>query len=238
MSQRLGRTVAVVRSFCEPRIAGFVHALRAFVPGVVVVVNNENDKGETRRLLGNLCDPHVHVLETFVKEGNRGWSGLLNQGLAFVRGLNAAGAGIEFVFNVSNTTSFSKSAVEMMLEGFRDPDIGIVGTTFDGILETGEAVELGTSYDHPRNTGMIIRMSVFDSHPLLSAFDPIFDGSCGMEDFDFIMKMERMTAFRSSMLELNVPLLVGRHWNQVEKRAFMEDGLARIKEHHRKMGWA
>lgn len=232
--------IAVVRSYNDPDIVVFCERLLECVDQVVVVVPSNLDDDFTRVWIqSHLDESRAHYVPTLVRTGND-WSAMLNTGLAYVRGLDADGNYRHgYVLNVSNTTSFAPAHVEAMRRQF-DTDhanLGVVGTTFAGYLADGTPEPLGRAYSQPRNTGMMIDRRVFDAHPLLAAFDPRWDGAGGMEDYDFIGKMRFLSAFRARLLDLQVPLRIGRHRDQAEYTKLMEDGLAAVDAYHREMGW-
>ncbi len=243
MIEVLSDVVAVVRSYNDPKIVDFCQRLLDQVFQVVVVVPSNLDNGQTSRWIRAMDDPHrrIQVVQTLVRSGND-WSTMLNVGLATVRGLNAfcdEHDAIRYLMNVSNTTSFSDDHLIAMRSEFENNrrGLGVVGTTFAGYLADGTPEPLGQAYDHARNTGMMIDLRVFGSHPLLAGFDPRWDGAGGMEDYDFVGKMEALTQWRAKMLDLEVPLRIGRHRDQTEYVKMMEGGMAAVDAYHKEMGW-
>lgn len=229
---------AIVRSYNDPGIVVFCERMLECVDEVVVVVPSNLDNDQTRVWIeSHLDESRVHYVPTLVRTGND-WSAMLNVGLAYVRGHNVERE-YRYVLNVSNTTSFTPEHVEVMCHRF-DTDhanLGVVGTTFAGYLADGTPEPLGRAYDRPRNTGMMINMRVFDVHPLLAGFNPRWDGSGGMEDYDFIEKMRAFSPYRARLLDLQVPLHIGRHRDQSEYVKLMEGGLKAVDDYHREMGW-
>lgn len=233
--------IAVVRSYNDPNIVPFCEKLIRSVDRIVVVVPSNLDGYQTKDWLAGLIRKEkVHLVPILVRSGND-WSAMLNAGLNYVRGLDATCEyGYGYILNLSNTTDFESGHLRNMRRAFdveKAGQIGVVGTTFAGHLADGTPELLGTCYSNPRNTGMMIRREVFDAHPFLTSFDPQWDGSGGMEDYDFIGKMQVHTEFRAKMLNLQVPLRIGRHRDQAEYVKLMEGGLAAVDAYHKKMGW-
>lgn len=228
--------IAVVRSYNDPDIVLFCERLLECVDQVVVVVPSNLDSGYTKVWIqAYLDESRARYVPTLVRTGND-WSAMLNAGLTYIRGLDIEA---DYVLNVSNTTNFTPKHVEVMRYQF-DIDhasLGVVGTTFAGYLADDTSEPLGKAYSQPRNTGMMIDKRVFDAHRLLAGFDPRWDGAGGMEDYDFVGKMRALTPYRTKMLDLRVPLRIGRHRDQAEYTKLMEDGLAAVDAYHQEMGW-
>lgn len=226
-------TVAVIRSYNNAAVVKQIKALRAFLPSVIVVTNGEQDKGATRAWLEELNDPNVHLLEMM---SGYTWSNALNRALHHIDLMNAEHGErpFEFVFNVSVEARFRKEHLEAMLAEFADPKVGVVGTSFRGVQE-GNMISLGRSYRHPRNTGMVVRLSVFD-HRMVRDFDPYCDDIGGMEDIDFVYRLKAFAKLETKMLDLGVDLIVGKHYNQTQKEARERDAMDKI--FHRYRTWA
>ncbi len=242
MSSKLNRVVAVVRSYNDPSIGSFCRTLIETVGAVVVVTpTNLEPPYLTARALDPVMQYHdgVRHVKTLMKDGNS-WSAMLNVGLAYVQAMNAerkCHLKFQRLLNLSNTTAFSAAHLSAMWAEMENGLFGVVGTTFAGQLADGTPELLGRAYDHPRNTGMMINLAVFHEHPLLAGFDPRWDGAGGMEDHDFVGKMEALTPWYSKMLNLQVPLRVGRHRDQGEYVKLMEGGLAAVDTYHKEQGW-
>ncbi len=219
----LGVTVAVVRTWNNPEIRRRIDALLTFLPHVLILINAAKDTDYTTRLLEGIPANRITVLS--LDTGLYFWSLPLN---AALRHLDAAGAPHQFIFPCSVEAAFERPHLEAMLRAFADPTVGVVGTSFKGIKNDSE-VPLGSSYAVPRNTGMVIRRAVF-AGPLKDGFDPVCDALGGMEDADFVNRMEAQTPYKAVMLNLQVPLTVGANWNQAEKEAREAEALRKIKE--------
>lgn len=217
-------TIAVVRTWNNPKIRRRVDALLAFLPHVLVMVNAAKDTDYTARLLEGVPANRITVLS--LDTGSYFWTLPLNAALRY---LDVAGAPYEFIFPCSVEATFERAHVEAMLRPFTDAAVGVVGTNFKGIKNGDEVVPLGSSYTAPRNTGMVIRRAVF-AGPLADGFDPACDALGGMEDADFVNRMEARTPYKAVMLDLRVPLTVGANWNQAEKEAREAEALRKIAE--------
>jgi hypothetical protein len=185
----------------------------------LVVVNERQDRGATKawleeaNLLNNL---QVELLP--MSEGYT-WSNALNRALGQIDTINAQRVSravnpLEYVFAVSVEANFVHETAQAMVSAFEE-NVGIVGTSFRGLLH-GNEVSLGESYRHPRNTGMMIRTSVFTNR-FVRDFDNVCDKLGGMEDIDLLTRMLAFTDFRYRMLDLRVPLVVGVNHNQTQK---------------------
>ncbi|MBI4085349.1 MAG: glycosyltransferase [Candidatus Liptonbacteria bacterium] len=227
----LNAVVAVIRSYNNPAVVKQVNSLRSFLSRIVVVTDFQRDRGATKAWLDEVNDPCVNLIE--MSEGYS-WANALNRAIDYMQLFNAqrTSAGqFDYIFNVSVEARFEQEHVKQMIEKFDDSSIGVVGTTFRGTCE-GNEVSLGLSYRHPRNTGMLVRLSAF-SHRMTRDFDGFCDDVGGMEDIDFICRMEVFTEYKADVLDLRVPLIVGRHYNQTDKesreRAAMEKIFARYR---------
>lgn len=219
---------AVIRSYNNKHIVGQVKAyLKMGLGRVIVVVNAAQDKGATPAWLRQIRDDRLQVIE--LHEGYS-WSSGLNAGLMALELSNYSRKAIEFVFNVSVEAKFETSDIQEMLEQFEQETVGVVGTSFDGRLD-GNSVDLGRSYRHPRNTGMMIRLGSLPS--FRGFFDPWCDQVGGMEDIDFVFRMTLAGAFSYKMLDLQVRLILGKHYDQetkeVRERKAMDKIISRAR---------
>lgn len=221
----LNQTVAVIRSYNNAAVVKQIKALRSFLSCIIVVTNAPQDKGATRAWLDELNDPCVHLIEM---ESGYTWSNALNRALHHIAHLNAERAvPFRFVFNVSVDALFKKEDLEAMCVEFADSQVGVVGTSFRGVQE-GNTISLGRSYRHPRNTGMLVRLSVFEAPMLQFGFDPFCDDIGGMEDIDFIYRMHVFSEMKTVMLDRQVRLIVGRHYHQPEKELREREAMDKI----------
>lgn len=218
MSQ-LRHVVAVLRSYNNKNVAKQVKSLkRTGIGKVIVVTDGLLDKGATRGWLSEMLGPNrgVELIEMY---GGYTWSNALNRALETIRLGNllaqATGApAYSIIFNVSVEAMFTREHLVAMDAAFSDPAVGVVGTSFTGI-QSGNRVDLGRSYKHPRNTGMMLRLAAMT--PSAGQFDPWCDDIGGMEDIDFILRMKAFSDFTVRMLDLNVQLHVGVHYHQPTK---------------------
>lgn len=227
--KKLKNVAAVIRSYNNPYIMKQVRTLLNHGVGMVVVVTNAAlDKGSTRAALAPLqLDSRLAIIE--MAEGYT-WANALNRALHSIRMAEAfrANAGlprIEYIFNVSVEAQFSGTHLEKMLLGFESPDVAVVGTTFKGIQD-GNEISLGRSYAHPRNTGMMIALDGLNV--MCAAFDNWCDDIGGMEDIEFVLRLKAFSGKTSLMLDLRVPLIVGKHHHQPTKEAREQEAMKKI----------
>jgi hypothetical protein len=232
-SQMIGKlfsTVAILRSYNNKFVEKQVRNLLTIGLGhIIVVVNAPADKGATRGYLGDLVtDSRVQVIE--MTEGYS-WANALNIALmaikiANVRRVQARKAAFRFVFTVSVEAGFTKAQIEDMLDAATDDlSVGVVGTSFRGIQD-GNEISLGRSYQHPRNTGMLIRLEAFGCH--MGGFDARCDAMGGMEDIDFCLSMTALSELRVEMLDLKVRLVVGTNYHQPTKEVREREAMDKI----------
>ncbi len=233
MSAELSSVVAVVRTWNNTRIRQQVGNLLSFLPHVIVLVNKPKDGETTKTLLSDLQgEARLDIIE--LDTGEYFWALPLNAGMDRINALNAsrqkAGqSSFEFVFPCSVEANFEKEDVEKMIDCFADPEIGAVGTTFRGIQSGSEVPLTSYSYSHPRNTGMLIRLSVL-KNSMVRNFDAICDSFGGMEDVDFVNRMLAFTEYRIKMLDLGVKLAIGVNWSQPEKEQREQEVIRNIAE--------
>ncbi len=233
MNGKLSATVAVIRSYNNKFVEKQTKSLLAAGIGrVIVVTDPTKDKYATRAFLGMLLDDsRVQLIE--MTEGYS-WANGLNIALKAVQITNirqrvTGRTPFRFLFPVSVETQFTRTHLETMLDAATDdPTIGVVGTSFEGRLD-GNPVDLGSSYRHPRNTGMIIRLEAFGA--LLGGFDARCDAMGGMEDIAFVLEMLALSDLRYEMLDLKVPLILGQHYHQPTKEAREREAMDKIITH-------
>lgn len=232
MNGKIESTGFVVRSYNNAHIKTAVGKLLSFDVGrVVVVVNTPQDKGATKGFLGNLLeDFRVEVIE--MEEGYS-WCNALYSGAKSLQmynycvdsGLFKESKRIRYIFNISVETKLEKSHLEAMLDTITDADdIGVVGTSYRGI-KNGNEINLGTSYNHGRNTCMLIN---FEAYFKVGGFNPRCDSFGGMEDMEFILNMLLTTNFKYVHLDLKVPLIVGVHYEQSQKEQREQEAMGKI----------
>ena len=212
------RIAAVVRSYNNPHVAKQVkNLLDCGIGRVVVVINAERDAGSTRSFLGDLVnsDGRVKILEI-----NRGytWSTALNRAVMAIQMKNvrrkAAGKdAFELVLNISVEALITRAHLMEMVAAIADTNVAVVGTTFQG-RQDGNVTGLGSSYNHPRNTCMLIRLSAFGFG---GGFIGLCDDRGGMEDLEFILRLRALADQKIVMLNLFVPLVLGKHYHQATK---------------------
>jgi hypothetical protein len=220
---KLKATAAVVRCWNNPHVERQVRNLLTIGIGRIIVIVDSAKEGPdqtTRAYLGNLLlDGRVFLIE--MRSGFT-WANALNRALMSIQMTNvhrrARGEdGFRFVLSISVEAHATREHIEAMLDAATDdPTIGVVGTTF-AARQSGNTIELGRSYRHPRNTCMLIRIEVFGQ--LFGGFDPRCDDLGGMEDIEFVLRMQALSNLKVLMLDLKVPLIVGVNWHQPTKEA-------------------
>lgn len=210
---------AVVRSFNNPHVTKQVKNLLTIGVGkVLVVINAERDNGSTPGYLGSLVnDSRVNIVEI-----HRGytWSVALNRALMSIqmKNLRRAQTGIvtiQYMLNISVEAQLTQGSLEAMLAQMSNQDVAVVGTTFEA-RQDSNVIELGTSYRHPRNTCMLIRLSTFGTG---GGFLGLCDDRGGMEDLEFILRLRALSEHEVVMLDLRTPLIVGKNYHQPTKEA-------------------
>lgn len=233
MRDRLDQTAAILRSYNNKFVQKQVSNLcNAGIGKIIVVTDGNKDKGATRGFLGGFIEAgHVQLIE--MHEGYS-WANALNIGfkavfMANVRERNR----FRFVMNISVEAQFTRQHLEAMLDAaINDPKVGVVGTSFEG-RQDGNIISLGRSYRHPRNTGMLVRIEAFG--PLMGGFDARCDAIGGMEDIDFLLGMLALSEYSYTMLDLQVPLIVGANYHQPSKETREQEAMDKIVLHWRSL---
>jgi hypothetical protein len=222
------KSAAVVRTYNNKHITkqvGFLLGLGFRF--VFVVVDVAQDKGSTT-LSGGWLEKYRHDTRLKIIEIHQGysWSNALNICIEhiFIHNFSSTNEKIDFIFNCSVEAGFIENALKLMFDKFKVSNIGVVGTSFRGILD-GNEISLGRSYRHPRNTGMIIRVDVFQN---VGRFDQWCDQIGGMEDIDFILRMLSASNWTYEHLDFEVRLIVGQNHNQAIKEGREQDAMDRI----------
>ncbi len=199
-----------------------VRALNAGIGRIIVIVKDDDPSnyGNVEAWLAGAIEANVGRITVLPMRVGYSWSNALNYGFDEIRRLNLAAAvrdeaQIDYVLNVSNETLYEPSTVEAMVaEISSDASIGAVGTSFAG-RQNGNAIDLGKSYIHPRNTMMLVRWT---DYVTLGGFSPRCDQLGGQEDLDWLMRLEQKGS-KWTLLDLKVPLLVGVNHHQPTKEA-------------------
>jgi len=218
----------IIRSYNNKHISKRVCAyLDMGVGRVIVVMDASKDQGATPAWLRHINDPRLQLIEL---HAGYSWSNALNAGLESVRISNWSGGNFRFVLPGSVEAHLLVDQLVAMLSAMKDETVGVVGTTFDARLDNN-AVQLGRSYNHPRNTAMLIRLATLDQCP--GDFSARCDALGGMEDIDFVLRMHLVASFRAVMLDLKVKLILGEHYNQTEKEKREQLAMDKIIAHWR-----
>jgi hypothetical protein len=199
----------IVRAYNNAFVGDKVQTLLEMGLGKVVIATNSlEDDGQvfneiSARFSGN---SQVEVIDL---AANYSWSVALNQSISIIR----QDESLKYVIPMSVEANFSERDIDAMLTAVSEPGVAVVGTTFKGVQDDGKEVSLGVSYMQPRNTGLALNITRLNEGIL---FDHINDLRGGMEDFDFLIRT-RLAGLRVVMLNLEVPLAIGRYYNQEEK---------------------
>lgn len=222
----------VIRSYNNKNVIKAIErCVNAGLRNIFVVTPRAFDQGSTKGYLEGM--PTVYKQSTTLIEmgPDYHWSTALNAGLQAIADQNLISRirmeqEIKFVLNLSVEVLFELEDLERMQEAFSDPNVGVVGWNFRG-KQAGQEVNLGTSYDKPRNTGMMIRLSVFEEMQM--RFDPRCDAMGGMEDFHFLLLMVALTDFSFEHLaDVIVHLVVGAHHHQPTKEEREQEAIRKI----------
>lgn len=210
-------------------------AIDAGIGRVIVVVKDDSPEhfGNVETLLAGLIEANADRVSLLPMRVGYCWSNALNYGFDEVRRLNLGAAvrgtpAIDYVLNVSNEALYSREDVlAMVKEMSSDEKIGAVGTSFQG-QQSGNPVELGKSYVHPRNTMMLVRFAAYQA---IGGYSPRCDQLGGQEDLDWLIRLAQM-GHRWSMLDLKVKLLIGKNHDQAVKQAREEKAIMAITAEH------
>ncbi len=218
----LNNVACIIRTWSNNRdIAKAVkRALGTGIGHVIVIVKDDEPThyGSVESWLAGLIAAHPGHVTVLPMRVGYSWSNALNYGFDEVRRLNLMAAvkgapSIDYVLNVSCETLYFVEQIDAMIkEMATHADVGAVGTSFLG-RQNGNAIDLGKSYIHPRNTMMLVRWSAFVA---IGGYSPRCDQLGGQEDLDWLIRLEQ-SGRRWSMLDLKVDLLVGMHFDQASK---------------------
>ncbi len=205
-------------------------ANKAELGKLYVVVNAKPDMGATRTWLKNAGYPESEWLEIIELE-DYSWSKGLNAALRCIQNNNISAENkFKYILNFSVEALFTPEHISMMVESFSKYDnAGIVGVRFQGkrFARDAKVISLGRSYNHPRNTAMM--MSIERLGAFWWTFNPVCDELGGMEDIEFILRMLVYTNRDSVMLnDILVPLLLGKHYDQDSKEAREQEAMDKI----------
>lgn len=220
---------AVIRCYNNPNITKQVRMLlRAGVGKVIVVINAPADKGNTRGWLAGFLGAG-RKLELIEMHEGYSWSNSLNRALSSIRFQNlqaevTGGPAISVMLNVSVEALFEREHLLAMVEAFNNERVAVVGTSFSG-LQNSNSINLGRSYVHPRNTGMMLRVNALTT---CGSFDSWCDEVGGMEDIELVLRLRAFTDHEVRMLDLQVPLVVGVNHHQPTKELREQEAMQKI----------
>lgn len=234
--------VGIVRSYSNSNIVKAVK--RGFEAGlgkIIVVINKKADNGSTVAWLEEACFVQSEKLEVIELE-EYSWSKALNAALRMIKinnlYLEASGRNaFKYILNFSVEVLFESDHVQKLISAFgKYLKAGVVGVRFQAkkFAKDTNDVQLGRSYNHPRNTFMCLSLERLGN--FLQLFDEMCDNIGGMEDIEFILRMLVYTGLDSVMLEdIKVPLIVGAHHNQAKKEEREQSAMDKIIAHYRKI---
>jgi len=229
--ENANQVAGVLRVYNNKDVVKAVEAAdEAGLEKLYIVVNAKPDMGATRTWLKNAGYPESEWLEIIELE-DYSWSNSLNAALRCVQHGNISAENkFKYILNFSVEALFTPEHILKMVEAFSKYDnAGIVGVKFQGkrFIRDSEVISLGRSYNHPRNTMMM--MSIERLGAFWWTFNPICDELGGMEDIEFILRMLVYTNKDSVMLsDVVVPLLLGRHYDQESKEAREQEAMDEI----------
>lgn len=236
----LGKVVVVIRAYNNRYVARAVETLLEMGLGrVIVVTHKREDKGATKGWLDTLIRrPEVRL--TVLELDNYSWTAGLNLAIRVTLELNAARVEIgglepyEYLMPISVEAKPKLHHLAAMVDNLEaNPQLGLVGITFRGLKDRNE-VDLGVSYNHPRNTLAVWRLDVFRR---LGEFGAFSDEFGGQEDIAKLVEMELDGHYTWTRLYSDgahpVDLLVDIHYDQGGKEAREEASIMRHFAHYR-----
>jgi hypothetical protein len=203
---------------------------------VIVVVNAQDPmiKGNVRSWLKEIMRKHPTRVEILEMAHGYTWTSGLNRGFAHIDMLNQRAVDqkqIDFVLSASVEVLWSHQHLEHMGEAMLcDNELGLVGTTFQG-MSHGNPVNLGRTYNlFPRNTLAYYRLKAFHE---VGYFSPICDFVGGMEDFEWQARLVAGGKWKSELVDFRVPVQIGINHPQNGKEERELDALRGILRHER-----
>lgn len=220
------QTCVIIRSYKNDAIKkSITRALDSSFGLVMVVTRALEDEGRTECWI-------EEVLQSRQEDRDRvkllsigksySWSTALNAALKELKFINRRRKRegmwtYEYVFNCSVEAVYDKSQANYMLSCFIDPTVGVVAPQYR-LMKHGNPVDMGIGYNHPRNTAMIVRRSVFDE---IGDFDHRCDDHNGVEDLMFILEMMVFSDYRYVITDFQMKILVAT-WTVQEKKNVAE----------------
>lgn len=220
-AKAFGKTVAIVRTYGNPKVWDSVTRLLDMPLGaVIVIINADSPKEqahETKLILERVFSAHVKAFRLIIVEMQKyGWSAALNLALSTYDFSRIRDMDWKYILNISTEVTLRQETLAKMLNVLEEqPNVKIVGTTFAAQDKTtNKRVKLGPSYTFPRNTCLVADVRTVS---MLNRFDVECDEHGGMEDFDFMLRMLSSSNRGVRMVNGRVPLTVGVYGSQVEK---------------------
>jgi hypothetical protein len=224
LARRRSTAAVVIRAYNNDAIVEQTQRLLDMDVGKVFVTTaSDRDGGRTVELLEEAFgdDPRLEVIDLGTAYS---WSNALNSSITALRNDEQS---FRFMLPISVEVELSQTDLDVLLTAASEERVGAVGVTFAGRYPNGDPVDLGVSYQTPRNTGMLVNLERVGNFVW---YDPACDEMGGMEDFDFLVRMRMNTDLRVVMLTLDLPLTVGLHYNQADKEAREREALSKITQ--------
>ena len=187
------------------------------IGALVIVVNDTQDPGIVAKQLASVADERLHIVSITEHHSP---SRALNAGARYI----TEELQLPYILCTSVEALFTENHVVDMVAVVQN-DIAVVGTTFSGVTDAGEPTKLPPSYfRHPLNTGALYNQTVFDEQITFDVWCDDREDAYGMEDLDMLLRAQLAYEF----LDLQVPLVIGRFYNQEEKEQRRERAVAAI----------
>ena len=219
--------VAVIRSWSNNQGVRMAveRALQATRVGLVIVVVKDDDfahQGAVARALASIQDPRLVVREF---RWGWTWSHALNAALAEITTrIDVGKEQFQYLLPVSVEVVWEPTHLDQLLAAFeQDADLFVAGTSFDGRFDD-RSVPLGPTYEHPRNTFALYALSALRR---VAGWSPACDAMGGMEDAMALIVAETL-GFHWKQLDLKIPLILGKNWDQAQKQKREEAAIREI----------
>lgn len=135
---------------------------------------------------------------------------LLRQCISGMRALELGQGGrFDFLLLLSDKTDFQREHLTVMTDTFADPQIGMVGTTFEYYSVHGHRVASPRhKHEGPYTEGVLLSRKLFDDPYLLVKIDQLEGAGTQQKSGRVFQRIARYTGRPSHMVDLKVPLTV------------------------------